>query len=53
MVCSLLDLMSNIRAKSKDFEFIEFTFKDDFKEIPILTKTWVNDSNVKYHIKWY
>ena len=43
--------MYNIRVKSKDIEFIEFKFKDDFKDTLIPTETRVNDSNVKYHIK--
>ena len=29
--------MSNIRVKSKDVEFIECKFKDDFKDTPIPT----------------
>ena len=29
--------MSNIRVKSKEIEFIEFKFKDDFKDTPIST----------------
>ena len=33
----LLDLMTNIRLKSKDIELIELKFKDDFKDILIPT----------------
>ena len=36
-VYNLLDLMSNIRVKSKEIEFFEFKFKDDFKVTPIST----------------
>ena len=36
-VYNLLDFMSNIRVKSKEIEFIEFKFKDDFKDTPIST----------------
>ena len=36
-VYNLLDLMSKIRVKSIEIEFIQFKFKDDFKDTPIST----------------